>query len=272
MKISSFFIVVFGLLSLLSCNREQETFSTDQDLVLANAMVEFASEADFNYGTELSTSNSSYSNRMPSLEPLASCASVSLNNSTPGVFPKVFTVDFGSGCTFNGITRSGSLTITLSDYVLNSGSMMTIERNNYFINGVKIEGTVTYTNQTVNPSIPQWTRTVTNGVVTFQNGIAYTHSGTRTVRQIEGVATLVLADNVYEILAGSHTINRPNGSSLTATVNTPLIKKFSCPYVSQGSLNLQGTFLDGVLDYGNNTCDGLATYTHSNGQSFLINL
>ena len=53
----------------------------------------------------------------------------------------------------------------------------------------------------------------------------FTHSGTRTVRQIEGVSTLILADNVYEIVAGTHTVNRPNGSSLTATVQNPFDQK-----------------------------------------------
>lgn len=227
---------------------------------------------DFNYGLDLSQNYSSYSNRTSEASALASFATVSVNNTTPGQFPKIFTVNFGSGCTLNGITRSGTLTITLSNYLLSTGSVMTIVRDNYYINGTKIEGTVTYTNQTTNPSTPQWTRSISNGQITFANGAFFTHSGTRTIRQIEGVSTLILADNVYEIVAGTHTVNRPNGSSLTATVQTPLIKKFNCNYISQGILNLQGTYLNGTLDYGNNTCDNLATYTHANGQIFAITL
>ncbi|WP_396188818.1 hypothetical protein [Flavobacterium sp.] len=260
---------------LLSCNKEDNTTTkteTDKDLVTANAVADFSSEMDFNYGLDLSQNYSSYSNRTSETHALASCATVSVNNTTPGQFPKIFTVSFGSGCTLNGITRSGTLTITLSNYLLSTGSVMTIARDNYYINGTKIEGTVTYTNQTTNPSIPQWTRSISNGQITFANGAVFTHSGTRTVRQIEGVSTLILADNVYEILAGTHTVNRPNGSSLTATVLTPLIKKFNCNYISQGTLNLQGTYLNGTLDYGNNTCDNQATYTHANGQVFAITL
>jgi len=51
-----------------------------------------------------------------------------------------------------------------------------------------------------------------------------------------------------------------------------LIKKYSCNYISQGQLDLQGSFLDGILDYGDNTCDNQATYTHSNGAVYNVNL
>lgn len=274
MKNLKMYLAVLFLSTLFSCNRNDDNTdrNADSELVTANAIADYSSEIDFNYGIDLANSYSSYSSKSSSNETMASCAIISINNSTPGVFPKVFTVDFGSGCTLNGVTRSGVLTLTLSDYLLNNGSVLTIERSNYYVNNNKIEGTVVYTNQTTNANIPKWTRTITNGKITFANGAVFTHNGTRTVQQIEGVGTAILADNIYEILSGTHTVNRPNGTSLTATVVTPLIKKFTCNYISQGSLNLQGTYLNGILDYGNNTCDNQATYTHSNGQTYTISL
>ncbi|CCG54021.1 Probable lipoprotein precursor [Flavobacterium indicum GPTSA100-9 = DSM 17447] len=274
MKNLKMYITAFVLSTLFSCNRNEDNIdrNADSELVTANAIADYSSEIDFNYSIDLANSYSSYSNKLSSNETMASCATISVNNSNPGVFPKVFTVDFGIGCTLNGVTRSGVLTITLSDYLLNNGSVLTIERSNYYVNNNKIEGTVVYTNQTTNATIPKWSRTITNGKITFANGAIFTHNGTRTVQQIEGVGTAILADNVYEILSGTHTVNRPNGTSLTATVITPLIKKFACNYISQGSLNLQGTYLNGILDYGNNTCDNQATYTHSNGQTYTISL
>jgi hypothetical protein len=269
---NSILTLLAALFLLVSCNREDMNLAADSELVAANATADFTSEADFTYGTDVAQNNASYDSRLAGPVSMVNCGSIQINNTNPGVFPKVFTVDFGAGCTFNGITRSGILIITLSDYLLNNGSVMTIERNNYYVNGNKIDGTVTYTNQTTNTAIPQWIRTIANGQITFSNGQVFTHSGTRTVRQIEGVTTATLADNVYEIIAGNHTVNRSNGSSLTATIVTPLIRKFSCNYLSQGSLDLQGTYLDGILDYGNNTCDNQATYTHSNGQVFAVSL
>ena len=270
-----FFALLF--LSFISCDKNDEVEAVDNvdsEMVSANMTADFTSELDFNTGIDVASNHSSYSNKSsndPTTAP--ACATITVNNTTPGVFPKIFTIDFGASCTQNGITRSGILTITLSGYVMNNGSTMTIERSNYYVNLRKIEGTVVYTNETTNTSIPQWTRTVTNGKITLPNGAVFTHSGTRTVRQTAGVGTITLFDNIYEVISGTHTINRPNGTTLTSTVVQPLIKKYACIYISQGKLDLQGTVLDGILDYGNNECDNLATYFHNpNGQTYNVTL
>jgi hypothetical protein len=260
-------------LIFIACNKE-ENIAVDKELINVSADIDLTNELDFNSGIEASNDNSSYSNRLAVVSEsnaLTSCATVTVDNATPGVFPKEFTVDFGTGCTYNGITRSGILTIIISDYVLNNGSLMTIERgNNYYVNGRKVEGTVVYENTTTNTSIPQWTRTITNGKITNLAGVIFNHYGTRTVKQTAGVSTLIFADNIYEITSGNHTITREGGSSLSLTVVEPLIKKYACNHVSQGKLDLLGSVLDGVLDYGNNECDNLATYTHSNGNIFNV--
>jgi hypothetical protein len=266
--------LAFSLL-LTSCNKEEEGVAVDTELLAANAQIDFGNELDFNAGVDVASENSSYSSRnsspFESLSP--TCATITVDNATPGVFPKTFTVDFGTGCLHNGITRSGIITVTFSDYFINYGSTMTIVRtNNYYINSRKLEGTVVYENVTTNSSIPKWNRTVTNGVLTTLTGNVFTFSGTRTVQQTAGVGTLTLGDNTYEVLSGNHTVTKANGSTLTVTVVETLIKNYACNYISQGQLNLQGSFLDGILDYGDNTCDNQATYTHSNGTVYNVNL
>lgn len=258
-------------LSFVSCNKDED-FAVDKELVNTSADIDLTNELDFNSGIDVSSDNSSYSDRSSlQTNAVAPCASVSVDNATPGVFPKVFTIDFGTGCTYNGMTRSGIITITITDYVMNNGSIMTIERgSNYYVNGRKVEGTVVYENTTTNPATPQWTRTITNGKITNLAGVVFNHYGTRTVKQTAGVSTLLLADNIYEITSGNHTITKSDGSSLSETVVEPLIKKYACSHISQGQLDLQGSVLDGILDYGNNTCDNLATYTHSNGNVYNV--
>jgi len=270
LKFYTFGLLVMSL-SFVSCNRE-ENLALDKELINASADIDLTNELDFNSGIDISSDNSSYSDRnSQQSNAIAPCASVNVNNTTPGVFPKIFTVDFGTGCTYNGITRSGIITITITDYVMNNGSIMTIERgSNYYVNGRKVEGTVVYENTTTNTAIPQWTRTITNGKITNPAGVVFNHYGTRTVKQTMGVSTLIFADNVYEITSGIHTITREGGTSLSLTVVEPLIKKYACNHVSQGKLDLLGTVLDGVLDYGNNVCDNLATYTHSNGNTYNV--
>ena len=266
----------FGVLALLavalqSCNKEDDNALNDAALLKTSAVIDRINEEDFQMGMETANDQSALESRTGDLAEtsLTSCATVT-KTSVGMSFPMTFEVDFGTGCTHNGITRSGMLTITFSDYLMSSGSVMTIERSNYVVNGYAVAGTVVYTNQT-SGSTPQWTRTVVNGQITTPDGDIYTHTGTRTVRQTEGASTpFVLSDNTFEISSGTATVTRPNGSSLTATIVTPLVKHATCGYISEGVLNLQGTFLDGDLDYGNDTCDNTAIYTHSNGATYTV--
>lgn len=270
-KLTLGFVVL--MTGFFSCEKdENQNVNVDKELLEAMATIDFTNELDFNSGIEVSNNGSSYSNRLTNqTSNIAPCAEVTVNNATPGVFPKVFTINFGSGCTINGITRSGTLTVTLSNYVLTNGSIMTVERgDNYYVNNKKIEGKVEYVNNTTMLSNPQWTRTVTNGKITTVEGVIFNHFGTRNVKQTAGVGTIVFADNVYEITSGTHSITRLGGATLNSTVIEPLIKKYTCNNISKGKLNLQGTIIDGVLDYGSNLCDNLATYTHVNGVVFNV--
>ena len=271
-KLSMF---AFGVLFLagVSCSREERT-GVDQQLLSASSEIDQTNEIDFKEGIDLTTSQSTYESRPAEPTLTNDCLTITVDNPGIGVFPKTYTLNYGDGCTFNGITRAGTLTITLTDYLMNSGSVMTIVRgDDYYINGRKLEGTITYVNTTTNSEIPQWNRTIANGGIVTLNGNYFTFSGQRTVRMTAGVNTLILADNVYEISSGTHNVVNPNnGNSLNMAVVEPLIKKYACPHISQGKLSLQGVVLDGVLDYGDNTCDNQAVYTHSNGNTYAVTL
>jgi hypothetical protein len=274
-SLSIFFCATLLVLSTTSCQKDEiKNIAVDQELLTANSMADFSNESDFNYSVETAATYESYSARVIESALPPTCASITIDNSVPGSFPKTITIDYGIGCTYNGISRSGIVTVTLSNYVTTFGSTLTIQRGaNYYINGRKLEGTIVYQNITTDTAIPKWNRTITNGKLITQLGVEYTYSGTRVVQQTAGLNTLTLGDNVYEILSGNHTIQKTaNGNTLTLNVVQKLIKKYACNYISQGQLNIQGSFLDGIVDYGDNTCDNQATYTHSNGTVYNINL
>jgi hypothetical protein len=246
--------------------------STDLSNVGASIAVDTSNEMDLNTGL-LVTSSSTTGKTTET--PAGICAAISVTTPNGGEYPKVFTVDFGTtGCKDeNNLTRKGKLKITLSGSVITTGSKMTIERIDYSINNIKLEGTIEYTNTTTVATIPQWTRKVTNGKLTDLKGGVYTNSGTYTTRQIAGVDTpFVLSDNVYEITDGSHTVTASNGTTLTLTVKETLVKKYSCLFISKGQLKIQGGILNGVIDYGNDDCDALYTYTHENGTSYSLSM
>lgn len=243
---------------------------TDVSAVGASVAIDAANEMDINTGL-LVTKPSAATGKTTDTAPVPGiCATITVSPTTD-TYPKVFTVDYGTtGCTNNQLTRKGKLKITLTGPVTTTGSKMTIERIDYSINGLKLEGTIEYTNATTVPTVPKWTRKVTNGKFTDLVGRVYTNTGSHTVQQTAGVDTpYVLDDNVYEMIDGTHTVTSDKGS-LTLTVLETLVKKYSCTFVSKGKLKVQGGALNGVIDYGNNDCDSKYTYTLESGATFQL--
>lgn len=273
-----FFLAGFALLGFMySCDNNDDNDQAggldDGELLRTAAVIDKINQNDFQLGLETANDESTLDSRPGDLNQTSSISCATVTQTSVGTgFPMTFTLDFGSGCTHNGITRSGSLTITFTGYLLAEGSQMIITRNDYTVNGYEVNGTVTYTNET-DGNGPQWSRTVANGSITTPDGDVYTHTGTHTIRQTEGAATpFNLNDNTFEMISGNATVTRPNGSSVTATVTTALVKHHDCNFISEGVVHLEGTFLDGDLDYGADTCDNDAVYTHSDGTRYNIQL
>ena len=260
-------------LTYVSCSSNDDTSNqTDVSSVGASIAIDAANEMDIKTGL-LATSKTSPTSKNAETTP-GICATIIVTQQNADSYPKIFTIDYGTtGCTDNTLTRKGKLKITLSGPVISTGSKMTIERIDYSINGIKLEGTIEYTNTTTVPTVPQWNRKVTNGKLTDLAGRVYLNSGSWTVKQTAGVETpYVLADNIYEMTEGNHTITTANGATLTLTVQESLVKKYSCEFISKGKLKIQGGLLNGVVDYGNNDCDSKYTYTHENGTSYNLTM
>ena len=191
-----------------------------------------------------------------------SCATVTVTpqNTT---FPKTIVIDFGvSGCTSaDGIVRKGKINITLSDYVHNPGSTAVMTFDNYYAAGFKVEGTITWTN-TSTPNGVSWTRQITNGrVIEPLGGYYWTHEGTKNVVQTAGANTpLNLLDDVYSV-TGNHTVTNPAGKTRTVTILEALEKKTTCHNVTKGKMKIQGPNHFAILDFGDGTCDNIATIT-----------
>ncbi len=82
------------------------------------------------------------------------CFTVTVDHPDTTSFPKVITLDYGTGCTvvFNNdtITRKGQIIITISDRWFMPGASYTVTLNNFYLNDVKLEGTRTITNKGLN--------------------------------------------------------------------------------------------------------------------------
>lgn len=200
---------------------------------------------------------------------LLSCATVTVSS---GNFPKTIKIDFGTGSTCtptDGVVRSGVINITLSDSLRHSGSTAVMTFDNYYVSGFKKEGTITWTNTTQN-GIKSWERKCENGKITAPDGHFWLHSGTQDVTQTAGSDTpLNLLDDVFSY-TGSATVTNSSGESRTATILNALEKKVICANIDKGTIKVQGPNHYATIDYGDGTCDRLATVSIDGGTSITI--
>jgi hypothetical protein len=137
---------------------------------------------------------------------------------------------------------------------------------NYSINNYKVEGSYSITNNGGNSITTQ----VSNGKITWPDGATwYSFSGTKTLTQTAGAGTIIIADDEFTI-TGSNTLAASGGTSISATVKTPLLKKISCKYIVSGTVEIRYNLTTGLLNYGSGNCDNQATITVGNQTNPVI--
>lgn len=264
-----------------SCNREESNsnLSLDQDNLQTEANADFVTDsdmdliADFATNFENTTSLRTSTGGQQGAHPDYPCAKVSIS-STGGSFPKMITVDFGTGCSDKrGITRKGIIKITISNPIFLQGSSVTVSHQDFYIEGRKVEGDSKLTNITTDLKVPTFSKEVTNGKITNEDGTYFTFSSNRKYRMVEGLATPKnIGDDAFETFEGNRNVNRSNGTYFTSTIKTPLFKRNACRFISKGNVILKGSKVDGTLDFGNGECDNIATYIDTNGKVIQITL
>jgi hypothetical protein len=199
-----------------------------------------------------------------------SCAMVTVSS---GGFPKTISIDFGAaGCTSSGgILRRGKISVVLSDSLRNSGCKAVMTFDNYYVGGFKKEGIVTWTYKNDN-GIKSCEREDENGKIAAPDGRYWVHSGTQTVTQTGGTATpWDWSDDVFST-TGSATVTNSSGTSRTAEITAALEKKVICENIDKGTIKIQGPSHYVTIDFGDGTCDKIATFSvdGSNPIPFLL--
>ncbi len=189
---------------------------------------------------------------------ILACATVTVTPANG--FPKNVVIDFGTtGCTApNGITRRGIINVNITDSLRRPGSVAIMTFNNYYVGGLKKEGTITWTN-TSTPGIRSWSRVCVGGKITTPTGNYWLHEGTQNIVQTAGKNTpLFLMDDVFSI-TGNRTVTNAAGRVRVGTIITALQKKTACDNIDQGIYQIQGPNHVAVINYGNGNCDNRAT-------------
>jgi len=233
----------------------ETTFELSGDQAIADNLAEDANDLFMEVAVEKNIAGNNFAPDPGTTNNFIPCATVTI---TPlSGFPKTIVIDFGTACTFNGITRSGKINIVVSDSVRRTGSTAVMTFDNYRVNFYKVEGTYTWTN-TSTANTRSWSRRTEAGKITAPTGRYWLHSGMRYITQTAGVGTYTIIDDVYSI-TGDHTVTNSNGATRDITVLQALQKKNACSNIDKGVLKVQGPNHYATIDFGDGTCDNLAT-------------
>ncbi|HOZ74505.1 MAG TPA: hypothetical protein PLS51_02790 [Flavobacterium sp.] len=181
-------------------------------------------------------------------------------------------IDFGAtNCTlYNGNSVRGKIIIVFSDDFDAATRTINYSFENFYHNNRHVEG-----NRTVG-------RTIVNGhpravidlnlTVTTPQGAVYQRTGQRVRDFVSGFGNLILSDNQFSI-TGSWVTTFPSGTIQSANIIAPLIVHWDCAHIMSGSISFtrNNSSATAVLDYGNGSCDDMATLT-INGNVYPIDL
>jgi hypothetical protein len=260
-------MVTLVILSFISCQKDSS--ATDQasiNIADDNAVSDAVFEDVFSTADNASIIIDQFGKGSDSKLMLVladSCPLVTITNSEAGIWPKIVTVDFGNGCT--GLyenSRSGKIIIEVTGPRLEAGAKKTVTFENYYFNGIKVEGTkvVENTGYNENQNLVCSVR-LTGGKLTLPDGKFIERS---TDHQREWIAGL-LTKNIWDdecLITGTATGTTLEGVTYTNTITTALLWKRSCFFLVSGVVKIVREGKPDVeINYGMGECDASAVIT-----------
>ena len=173
------------------------------------------------------------------------------------------TIDFGDkNCLCkDGKNRRGKIQVKITGNKNIVGSTVVYTTVDYFVNDHGVSGSKTLT--VVDDH--SFRIVVVNGKVTKANGGIITWNTDRTRTMTAGFDTKDNpSDDVFQVSGTTSGINAA-GNAYKFTTLTPIVKARACQWITAGKLKIERAGkLDAVVDYGDGTCDSLATITVGN--------
>jgi hypothetical protein len=282
MKTKILALLVISSFAFFSCQKNNDVISSSDsnsllksatiaasDVAVQSASVETSLEADFYAGyervlRELSHVKGKKGDLLHGHKLLhyvqGEMPVVSIDTAAAG-YPITITIDYGTGIeTDHGKVISGKVKVVMNGDKNTDGSTREISFTNCAVDTIGINGT----------SIEKFigdnttTRKITNNsnvTFTIKDGDTLIRKGTETSEWLAGVSTPQDRSDDKVIINGSITVdNATSNISYSRKITNGLIKLGDCRYIVSGTVEYQqaGTVI-GTLDYGNGTCDNVAT-------------
>jgi hypothetical protein len=285
---------LIGALAITGCKKEdslnatQETETTEQAVTQEATVQETEAESQFDDVFNITASMNrsevgedlGVSANVSGLFELGSttttnttpCFTITVVPNIPHVFPKTVTIDFGNGCLGrDGKFRKGKIVSIYTNPMVVPGAKVSTTFIRYQVDSLKIEGTH-ITENTSTSNMQGWMVKVIEGKVTNVTTNRWIlWNSTKNVLQIAGNGTPHFPlDDIYKITGNARSTNS-GGHTWTALVIDPLIKKFNCRWIVQGSIKFVRNGREALLVYGDGRCDNQAIL-YINGVPHVITL
>jgi hypothetical protein len=254
----------FAALSLFlfqACEKDENADLSEQEMLsLATRTLQSQQlvNASFNIATRGTDKVTGFTSVEPELR--SNCGSVTVTPADARVFPKIVTVDFGSGCVdTDGKRKSGKFVLTVGK-IWEAGSLISIQYDNYQEEGYKLDGKFTFSNNS-NKDGGVFQIKSERLKITDAKNETIIWSGVHNFVQTKGQATWFdWSDDVFDI-TGNVDAEFPNGETISWNIATPLVKANNCYWVGKGLGVLKLNGEDISVDYGSGGCDNKAVLT-----------
>jgi hypothetical protein len=258
-------IAALAIFSFTSCNKESDLDKASLDMADDDAISDLIFEDVFNTvdNADIMLDNFQKGGDTKSTIVLDSCPLVTIDHPADTRWPKTITVDFGTLCTgLYDNTRSGKIITVVSGPRMETGSKKTVTFDNYYVNGIKVEGTKVIENMGYNTNQNMvFSATLTDGKLTLLNGKTIERSFNHEREWIAGLLTKNIWDDEYFITGTASGVNI-KGVSFSNTITSALYWKRACRFIVSGVVKIERVGLEPVeINYGEGECDAYATLT-----------
>lgn len=198
---------------------------------------------------------------------------LSSNNSSTGktlsyeCYSAVYT-DTGYIATFNNCVLNGTDnvngTLAVTYNLQGETSSFTASYVDFYVGETKINGTRAFSFNTSSSDNAITFEVTSEMTVEMEDGTIISDSGTK-------FTTISFNETATYSVEGSWTVIF-EGNTYNVTVKDPLTSEITCTYVSSGDMDVSKNGLSVNVNFGDGTCDDIATLTYPNGVAEEISL
>ncbi len=196
------------------------------------------------------------------------CATVTVDRDS---FPKTVKIVYGDDCvTRSGVTKSGTVIITLSDSVTTPGSTYTVQYIDLVVGNKMINLTASYTYEGLNGKGNPLVSWESNSTEMVRDSIEITRRFSHSKEWLSGFETPGIDDDMF-LLTGGGIVNVNDRYEFSRVIIDPLLFDRACRFILSGVIEITRNDESMVIDFGDGECDNIAVVT-KDGDSEEIEL